>query len=38
MSIAAGLAAAALLLWAADRDARVNAAQRAAAELDEEQQ
>lgn len=35
MSIAIGLAAAALLLWAAARDDRINAAQRAAAELDE---
>jgi hypothetical protein len=34
VSIAAGLAAAALLLWAAARDARINAAQRAAEEAD----
>jgi len=38
VSIAVGLAAAALLLWAAARDARINAAQRAAAELDEGEQ
>lgn len=36
MSIAFGLAAAAVLLWAAARDDRINAARRAIAENDEE--
>lgn len=34
IAFAFGLAAAALLLWAAARDDRINAAQRAAAELE----